>query len=328
MNESNLKHGAILKSPKKHIKIHRARKYVGQSSAPYDWSKPTVTGYTQPIKNQDQAGKCGGGMFANFKQIYNTLVLGKPFVELSMNSFYSQQYTRGGGMNTQGVQDGAGFTGLTTTLNCPDTVPCSESQAESTDWENVTKLQDCMLEAGLEMVSVRRDIDSIAQAIRDHKAVGFLFAGINNGSWLSPNPIPPTTAIGTWGHFWCSTTEIPIPINGKKIIPCYQTWGEKLADGTLVGDHGIQNFDETYINSGFIYDCFTFVRHIFNSDMGLGSFGQEVKFLQVRLGISPKTFGFGFYGPLTYKAVKAYQLANGLPSTGFCGPLTRAKLNS
>ena len=36
----------------------------------------------------------------------------------------------------------------------------------------------------------------------------------------------------------------------------------------------------------------------------------------------------GYFGPLTFAAVKAYQTANGLPSTGFVGPLTLAKLNA
>jgi peptidoglycan hydrolase-like protein with peptidoglycan-binding domain len=35
----------------------------------------------------------------------------------------------------------------------------------------------------------------------------------------------------------------------------------------------------------------------------------------------------GWFGPLTFAAVKEYQAANGVPATGFVGPLTRAVLN-
>ncbi len=35
----------------------------------------------------------------------------------------------------------------------------------------------------------------------------------------------------------------------------------------------------------------------------------------------------GYFGSITSKAVKAFQKANGLPPTGFVGPLTRAKIN-
>lgn len=46
--------------------------------------------------------------------------------------------------------------------------------------------------------------------------------------------------------------------------------------------------------------------------------------LQKRLGISPTDLNFG---PKTFAALVKYQGQHGLPPTGFCGPLTRAKLN-
>ena len=44
---------------------------------------------------------------------------------------------------------------------------------------------------------------------------------------------------------------------------------------------------------------------------GVGSLGQETQ----------------YFGGLTFQAVKKFQTLNNLPSTGFCGPLTRAVLN-
>jgi peptidoglycan hydrolase-like protein with peptidoglycan-binding domain len=121
----------------------------------------------------------------------------------------------------------------------------------------------------------------------------------------------------------CSTPNIPIPIKGKKLIPFYQSWGS-----VGVGDNGIQYFDENYINSGYIYDAFTFTKFIFNNDLKLGSTGTDVKYLQVKLGMPSTTFGFGIFGTKTLSAVKAYQLKNNIPNTGYVGVLTRAKLNS
>jgi peptidoglycan hydrolase-like protein with peptidoglycan-binding domain len=173
------------------------------------------------------------------------------------------------------------------------------------------------------MVSVPIDIDSMAQAIRDYKAIGMCLAGLNNDTWLSANPLPPTTTEGDWGHFMCSTTEIPVPVNGVKELPFYQSWGLEVADGT-----GIQNFGEAYINSGYIYDVFTFTRFIFNNDLSAGSIGTDVKYLQVKLGMSPKTLGFGVFGPKTFLAVQEYQKAHNISATGYVGVLTRASLNS
>jgi hypothetical protein len=46
----------------------------------------------------------------------------------------------------------------------------------------------------------------------------------------------------------------------------------------------------------------------------------------VRLGLLDSQYITGIYGPITTEAVKKFQEQNGLPTTGFVGPLTRAKL--
>ncbi len=68
----------------------------------------------------------------------------------------------------------------------------------------------------------------------------------------------------------------------------------------------------------------------FDQDLWFGTSGNDVRELQVRL----KAEGFftfetatGYFGPITKEAVIAYQKAQGLPQTGYVGPLTRGKLN-
>ena len=312
--------GAILTTPKKQVKVHQKRPYVGLGTLPYDWSKPLTTNYTQPIKNQFNAGMCGGEMFAQMMQIYNNQHLGKPFEELSATSFYSQGYASGSGMTLQAVQDGASFKGLTTEANCPTPIGCSELQARDTSWETPKLIQDCLMRAGLQIVSVPRNIDLMAQAIRDYHFIGMLLAGQNNGTWLSVKPNPPVNNFNNWAHYMCSTPNI-LPKGDKKYLSFYQSWGES------VGDKGVQYFGEDYINSGFIYDVFTFTKFIFTKDLKVGSFGTDVKYLQARLGMPMNTWGFGIFGPKSYKAVKDFQAKNGLPVTGYCGMLTRGKLN-
>jgi putative chitinase len=54
----------------------------------------------------------------------------------------------------------------------------------------------------------------------------------------------------------------------------------------------------------------------------LGSEGEEVKKIQIKLGVDP----IGKFGPKTDAAVKAWQAANGLTADGIVGPATLAKL--
>ena len=61
-----------------------------------------------------------------------------------------------------------------------------------------------------------------------------------------------------------------------------------------------------------------------------GDTSDAVKELQERLraeGYFTYATSTGFFGPITLKAVKAYQKANKLPQTGLVGSMTRAILN-
>ena len=46
----------------------------------------------------------------------------------------------------------------------------------------------------------------------------------------------------------------------------------------------------------------------------------------VKLGYLESQYITGFYGPITTEAIKKFQADNGIPQTGYVGPLTRAKL--
>lgn len=73
--------------------------------------------------------------------------------------------------------------------------------------------------------------------------------------------------------------------------------------------------------------------HTFNVDLTVGSTGADVTALQqilVSKGFltMPAGVAMGTFGPLTKSAVAAWQASVGLPSTGYVGPLSRAKLNA
>lgn len=62
----------------------------------------------------------------------------------------------------------------------------------------------------------------------------------------------------------------------------------------------------------------------FTREMGLRTVGEDVRELQKRLGMSQQT---GYYGYLTFAYVALFQWRNGIPATGYVGPLTLAVLN-
>ena len=78
--------------------------------------------------------------------------------------------------------------------------------------------------------------------------------------------------------------------------------------------------------------------YCFNSDLEYKMTSPDVKNLQIVLNKDPNTrvavSGAGspgqettYFGPLTLAAVKKFQAANGIPTTGYVGPLTRKALN-
>ncbi|MGB9681289.1 MAG: peptidoglycan-binding domain-containing protein [Minisyncoccia bacterium] len=64
--------------------------------------------------------------------------------------------------------------------------------------------------------------------------------------------------------------------------------------------------------------------YCFNTDLYYGLTSNDVKNLQIILGVTPTS---GYFGPLTKAAVQRFQAQYGIPQTGYVGPLTRAKLN-
>jgi peptidoglycan hydrolase-like protein with peptidoglycan-binding domain len=68
----------------------------------------------------------------------------------------------------------------------------------------------------------------------------------------------------------------------------------------------------------------------FTVNLHYGDTGAAVTALQTILiadGYLKISTPTGWFGPLTFAAVKEYQTANGIPDTGFVGALTRASLN-
>ena len=62
----------------------------------------------------------------------------------------------------------------------------------------------------------------------------------------------------------------------------------------------------------------------FNTDLQKGMTSDDVKNLQIKLGVTPTS---GYFGTITLAAVKKFQADNSIITTGYVGPLTRGALN-
>lgn len=175
----------------------------------------------------------------------------------------------------------------------------------------------------LSYANVNTDIDIVAQAIRENKGVVLGITGVNNGTWESNMPKPPTNSAPSarWYH-WVYAGKAKV-INGKKYIGILNSWGN-------VGDKGWQWLSEDYFKTILsdahgataIWSAWT---HVFNAEVTPPSFthnfvvelrygrsGSEVVALQKALqsmGIFPETVPCtGYYGDITRKAVLDFQV--------------------
>ncbi len=131
--------------------------------------------------------------------------------------------------------------------------------------------------------------------------------GQNNGSWLSPFPLPPTKI--SWRHFlYGGKAKL---IDGKKHIGFANSWGKSI------GDNGWQWISEDYFNvPNAIFSIWTLmfdslIKHTFYIPMQNGQMNLEIVYLQKclqSLGIFPKDQDTtGYYGVITQAAVFEFQ---------------------
>lgn len=325
--ENRYGHGGVntLKS-KVRRKLRRVfRPKLGMAAVPFDWAagfhlRSKLSNIR--IKDQGISSSCGGQAKSQWTAVIRALLTGQPYSEDSAKADYAPIAHAGGGTTVHELEEDLGSLPESAVPSYQDGNPGTEEFMADRSWMTSENLKAMMANAGWTAVSVSIDLESIAEAVRDYGAVIWEIEGQNNGTWLSPRPKPPVRGQGEiWAHFMCSEGA---GMNGtpNREISMFQSWG------TDVGYQGVQYFGQDYTGSGYIVDCFTFVRtppkFIFSSDMKFGDMTGDVKQLQKRLGV----WQSGWFGPLTFAAVILYQKTHGIQETGFCGPITRSKLNS
>jgi peptidoglycan hydrolase-like protein with peptidoglycan-binding domain len=162
-------------------------------------------------------------------------------------------------------------------------------------------------------------ISQIKENIYKYKAV-LLLVDCGDGWWLPSwgtqnNPLHVGNFVGH--HFICATEY------GMTLIDGPNSWS------TLWGDKGMFRFDEGYTPHVLELGFATLqTKYIFNNNLFFGTMNNaDVHALQARIGM-PVEYQTGNFLFKTFSAVRAYQLANKIPTTGYVGPLTRSRLNT
>lgn len=295
---------------------------IAMAIEPFDWSK----GYDieqergkLKVKNQNGSGSCGGQAWS-----YYAFAL-----DLNDNEEKSAAFIY---HNTR--VEPAGSAGRTNCQFCINTGVANESLCSSYDngnppseayMKNLVISQaaydNAKTNKELKYARVNLNIEDVAQAIRENKGCVLGIYGTNNGTWRSMFVMPPLKIdTSCWAHWiYCGKVRM---LNGEKYIGFLNSWGEDT------GDKGWQWFSEEYFKKGGFFEGWTMTtlpveKFLFTKTMKLGSKNSEVKELQKRLGVIQTSF----FGTLTLKAVKKFQLDHGLKDDGIVGPLTRAELN-
>ncbi len=323
-------------------------------AAPFDWSvghdviedlrvalvDPT---FTLPVKDQNGSYSCGGQAWAYLAEVLEALNTGT-FEERSAKFIYAQTYVPGGG--SRGRDNGdiyikQGVARESVLSSYEDGQPPKEPFMErGQDITDLVRL-DAHADLSSAYAQTGTDIDAVATAIRNFSGVVLGIGAMNNGTWGTAFPKPPTKI--EWRH-WVFACRAKM-INGVKHIGFINSWG------TAVGEQGWQWLSEPYFNtvvngekavfSGWTH-VFNFTpppivfHHVFATNIKFGDANEEVKNLQTALQLDgefpPTVPTTGLYGDITRRAVLAFRVKYHIDSSSdplgrSVGPLTRLKLN-
>lgn len=320
---------------------------LGSAIAPFDWEEgydiEKVIGKRLEVNDQGASTSCGGQAFSKYAEALEALKTDNTIERRSAAWVYRQTAVVQNGV-PQGsrLRDNSDLfrnIGICLEVLCPSYFngkPPTDAYILGLTLNDVMR-QSAKTAKGLSYLYVGSHIDLYAQAIRENGGLVMLVGGMDNGTWKSRFPKPPTYR--QWGHFvYAGKAKL---INGKKYIGILNSWGEDT------GDDGWQWIGEDYFASGFVESAVTFVldtvtpppTFTFSRDLTVGARGVDVKALQQwlnRKGYPVAISGPGspgmettYFGTLTRDAVSRLQKAVGIkPNAGYFGPITRGYVNS
>jgi hypothetical protein len=235
---------------------------LARAVTPFDWTKGydvevelanklNKPGFKIPVKDQNGSYSCVGQACAYYESVQDAIEKGI-YTEKSARDAYSQIFAPGGGSSTRAgvnliVKKGVCRESLMPSYLVGGYPPDEAFITKRKDARKET-ISDALTAKGSAYASVKIDIDSMAQAIRDNHGIIFVVEGEDNGTWRTKFPRPPI-AESEWAH--CIYAGKAKLINGKKHIGILNSWSENT------GDNGWQWLNEEYINKTFSRDAMT-----------------------------------------------------------------------
>ena len=243
--ENQFGHGAL-----PHIEDIRDYKFA-RASDPYDWTQSydieTLVG-TIYSENQGTSFSCGGS-WAYLQGVIQALKTAQPYQRKSRFYPYSQVFVAGGGSDGRTLCQLCVAQGVSQETLCPsynaDGTPLTEEQYEMPNNITSTARADASTDKALAFANTdSTDIDAVAEAIVANGGLMFGVYGINNGTWLSADPLPPSRPDGEWAH-WVFAGKVAMR-NGNKAIGIKNSWGN-------IAENGWQWLSEDYFTSGNVW---------------------------------------------------------------------------
>ncbi|MDD3940457.1 MAG: peptidoglycan-binding protein [Candidatus Pacebacteria bacterium] len=312
------------------------REELAKTTVPVWREKKEYKSY--PVRNQLSSYSCVAQSVATILGALIQKENGK-YLEVSAKPIYTQRSNDGGGMSFREAMDIGAVLGSSFEFSVPSQNIDEESINNPSNISQIDKYLGLYIINGYKYFSVPFNFDSIAAILEEENSliVGFRW---DYDEWDREFPKINTNSNRQYHH--CVTIVDYTLINGKKYLVIQDSWGDKK------GKNGLRFISEEWINrmtACWYYDKLEYycpqelvkTKYKFTKDLEIGMKNEDVEQLQIVLkenGYFPDIEPTGYYGGITYDAVKKFQLDNEIIKTssdagvGRCGPKTRQVLNT
>lgn len=301
---------------------------------PVQWIEKSQNQWRRfPIFDQNGSAACVSFSVAKLLGIENFLEEGK-FVVYSARDIYSRGYQPNGGMFYRDGMDIGYKYGATVEQLMPFQKLGEDAMRKADDRKSIDE-QIALIGRGGNYFALPFDFDAIASIVQRGKGVA-LGTRFGSGQWK--NGEVKLDVNGQYGH---AVTVVDFTLyKGQKALIFDNSWGESWG----FGGQGVLTEDQkSGITAAWYYESLPNnwreiqqpttekPKYQFNIDIKLGDKNVEVSKLQECLkweGAFPYSIPItGYFGGITFDAVKKFQEKYGIEQTGYVGPKTRDKLN-